>query len=75
MIIVIVAVLLLYVAGYFWLGDAWRPGPTPAAPLRMRVFGSEWVATMYQPAAWVESRLRGYPVAAGTEEDLRNASP
>jgi hypothetical protein len=74
-IVVVVGVLLIYVAGYFWLGDAWRPGPAGPGPLRMRVFGSPWLAAAYQPAAWVESRIRGYPVIAGTEDDLRNASP
>jgi hypothetical protein len=72
----IAVVLLLYLAGYFALGDAWWPGPTMPGPrLRMRVFGSQWIAAAYRPAAWVESRLRGYEVIAGTEEDLFNASP
>jgi hypothetical protein len=41
----------------------------------MRVFGSAALAAVYQPAAWVESRVRGYSVTAGTEDDLFSASP
>ncbi len=71
-----IVLLLLYTAGYFALGNAWWPGPTMPGPrLRMRVFSSGWIAAAYQPAAWIESRIRGYDVIAGTEEDLRNASP
>jgi hypothetical protein len=75
-IALVVAPLLLYLGGYFWLGDAWRPGPTASGgQLRMRVFHQDWLAVVYRPAAWVESQIRGYTVIAGTEEDLYNSSP
>lgn len=72
----VILVLTLYIGGYFGLGNPWRPGPPGAANrLRMRVFGSAALAAVYQPAAWVESRVRGYSVTAGTEDDLFSASP
>jgi hypothetical protein len=67
------AIPLIYLTGYLWLGSPWTP--RPSGRIRMRVFSSEWLAAAYQPAAWVESRIRGYPVVAGTEQDLRISSP
>lgn len=68
--------LLLYTGGYVLLGSAWRPGPGPGPyPIRMRVFPHSQLATLYRPAAWVESRIRGYNIVSGDEESLFTASP
>ena len=65
-----------YVAGYFVLGPAWRPGPGPGPhAIRMRVFPDSRIATLYQPAAWIESRIRGYDIVAGDEELHYMSSP
>jgi hypothetical protein len=71
----LIAVLFgAYLTGYICLGAAWRPRG-PGTQLRMRVYGHAWLATVYRPAAWVESRIRGYAVPIGTHDDLRLQSP
>jgi hypothetical protein len=75
-----VAVILLlgglYIAGYFYLGNEWRPGPGLGPhPIRMRVFPMTWLAEVYRPAAWVESQFRGNHVAAGDKAMLIQSSP
>jgi hypothetical protein len=75
-IAVVVVLACLYGAGYFYFGDPWRPGPPPGPhPIRMRVFPQNWLAHVYRPVAWLESKARGYPIAAGDDEALRLSSP
>jgi hypothetical protein len=72
----IVAAVLFgaYLSGYICFGDEWRPRG-PGTQLRMRVYGHEWAATVFRPAGWVESRIRGQIVQIGTQDDLRLQSP
>ena len=66
----------IYVGGYFFLGGEWRPGPGPGPyPIRMRVFPDARLAALYRPAAWIESRIRGYHIVSGDEELLFRSSP
>ena len=70
------AILVAYAAGYFLLGDAWRPGPPPGPhPIRMRVFPNSFFAAAYRPAAWIESRIRGGDIVAGDPAMLARSSP
>jgi hypothetical protein len=72
---ILAAVLFgVYLGGYICFGDEWRPRGH-GTQLRMRVYGHKWLATLYRPAGWVESRIRGDVVQVGTEEDLYLASP
>ena len=72
---IITAVLFgAYLTGYICFGDEWRPRG-PGTQLRMRVYDHDWLATLYRPAGWVESRIRGDVVQVGTEEDLYWSSP
>lgn len=62
-----IAVLLaLYVGGYFWLGTyestaGWPIHDDPNAPPAkwVRVYSNQWLATVYDPLAWVESLVTG----------------
>ena len=59
---VVTALLILYVAGYFWLS---KPGTSTSfrGPVRMaRFFPNEIWATIYRPVAAIESTVRGREV-------------
>jgi hypothetical protein len=72
-ILLVLIAIVLYAGGYFLLSDRWTW--FSSGQLRMRVFASEWLADVYQPAAWVESKIRGYPVVAGSQADVFILSP
>jgi hypothetical protein len=81
MALIMLALLLsAYVAGYFLLsenlGGVFTVKGTAIVPSDTihREFGHPWLATVYQPAGEVESRLRGVPVhvfahSAHSDED------
>ena len=57
------------VATYVWGYLASEPveGPFGPGPMEVRFFRTQWQATLYIPAAHVESLVRGTPVAVGYE--------
>jgi hypothetical protein len=73
--------LILYVAGYFWLGDrsdwhvdhsisllrAANGGPD----LMRRSYPQQWLTTIYTPAGWVEEQLLGIDVEVTFEPSLQ----
>ena len=64
---VVTALLILYIAGYFWLSN---PGTITSfgGPVRLaRFFPNETWATIYRPAAAIESAVRGREVYATYE--------
>jgi hypothetical protein len=74
------SLLVVYVAGYFWLGElsvSHRNGhisssrPFPGSTVDMtRNFERQWQADLYKPAAAVESRLRGVEVKLLSDEEF-----
>lgn len=67
--------LTAYVAGYFWLGERkvfeLTPGPVIPAALGKsyvvtRFYNKEWQATIYKPAAMLETWLTRVHVGTGT---------
>ena len=63
--LMLIVVMMCYAAGYFWLGDQRHlslSGAAANAPTVVRVFKSQWMATVYRPAAAMESRLLGKAV-------------
>ena len=56
--LVVLVALLSYLGGYILLGDIEHFRGT-----KFRVFGPQWQAKLYEPAAKVESSLTGEPVA------------
>jgi hypothetical protein len=74
--VVVLILATIYAAGYVFLGREWRPGPGSGPHrIRMRVFPDSRLATAYRPAAWIESRIRGYNIVSGDEELLFTSSP
>jgi hypothetical protein len=69
-----VMLLVAYVVGYFWLGDradAYTHPPTgfSAASITIdRVYAHNWQAVIYQPAAHIESKIRGVQVFVTSED-------
>ena len=75
-VVLLLISVTIYVGGYVFLSDEWRPGPGPGPyPIRMRVFPNSQLAALYHPAAWVESRIRGYHIVSGDEQRLYMSSP
>jgi hypothetical protein len=57
--------LSLYVVGYFALSKLHRPSsPAPDHPM-LRTFRSQYVCTIFWPATWVESKVRGEQIWLG----------
>jgi len=61
-VLAIVLPLLLvgvYVGGYFMVEDYWEMGNVG---IIVRTYRHQWQAIVFQPAAWVESKLLGVTV-------------
>ena len=62
---VVLVTLGAYLGGYFWLGDRLYGGPAP-----LRYYRYRWQATLFTPAAKVDSYLRGYSVSVTSQEEI-----
>jgi len=72
LVVILAAVATFYVVGYFTLGDRaiatvtatatgqFTPGSAPA-----RIYSSKWVATLFIPAAKIESAISGEEISVG----------
>lgn len=82
-ILAVVVLLLLplgaYVGGYFWLGEAatipFTTASGGAQPGMERKYGRDWLRGCFEPAAWAEAKLGGYPVLVLGKEDAKAFSP
>jgi len=63
---IILAFVLAYVAAYFSTGQAVYS--SPGGPVAFRVFQSKWLATLFTPAAKVESGISGNQVSVAWTE-------
>ena len=64
---VLIALLTAYVAGYFFLGQV---EPMSVDSMGMdRMYRSSWLATIYKPAAVVETWITGRSVRIGHLRD------
>jgi len=59
---IVAALLGAYVAGYFWLAEY---GTSPAGDYVLRLYRYQWLTRFYQPAAFVEGKLRRAKVELG----------
>jgi hypothetical protein len=66
MFAIVVALLGLYVGGYFWLGKRklYVVLTEEVPPRTLREFPAKWLAVAYQPMAKVESWVAGSDVSA-----------
>ena len=64
---VVPALLAAYVGAYFWLGE-----PLPLETSLLRVYSTDWQATLFTPAAYIESTLRQSTVGAIGPSDIPN---
>ena len=62
-VVVLFLPLALYTGGYFLLSKTYTSSP-PGRPM-LRVFQSQVAYMIYRPAAWLESKTRGQPIAVG----------
>jgi hypothetical protein len=62
-----VPLLLLgaYVGGYFWLGEWLHGGPVP-----MRYYRYRWQASVFMPAAKIESYLRASSINVTSQAEI-----
>src|SRR6476660_985817 len=65
----IVLVSAAYVAGYFWLGRLWHIRYIDHSETR-RVYPHRWQASIFRPAACIESKVRGRPIGIQSGEDF-----
>jgi hypothetical protein len=72
-LIVLAALLGLYVGGYFWLGRESRFYAGVGSHRVTRLYRYEWASSMFAPAAYLESWLRGVHTRASHNEE--SASP
>jgi hypothetical protein len=62
---VCLAALVLYVGGYFLASEEYhKPDCLLFSGWECRYFSHQWLATIYEPAAWLESQIRGCSVSA-----------
>ena len=59
LLLVVAALLGAYVGGYFVVEDYWEMGNSNCT---VRTYRHQWQATIFQPAAWVESKLSGVTI-------------
>jgi len=74
MLAVVLVTLGTYMGGYFWLGERtdWQAIPATSLSLQIaahgrpetieRSFPHPWLATLFQPAGFVEEQFRGVDV-------------
>jgi hypothetical protein len=61
---IFLAALVLYVGGYFLASEhSTFPNCLLFSYWECRYFSHQWLATIYEPAAWLESRIRGCSVS------------
>lgn len=66
-----------YTAGYLWLGEVqyWAGGSLQRPPTAYRIYSQPWIATVFRPAAKLESWLRGAEVRATWTTDVWDDLP
>ena len=76
---VVLALLAGYVGGYFWLGGGATITFTTTSggtqPGIERRYGRDWLRACFEPAAWAEAKLGGYPVNVCGREDVKSFAP